>query len=148
MKLPNRPVILTLPAEAEYLDLVRFTLYGIATRLGFSYEETEDMKVAVSEACNNAVIHAYEPGNSGLIEIRFEPSVEQLRIIVKDEGHSFDVNKLKSSSSMHDRTLDDTQVGGLGLYLMQALMDEVEVKVNGGTEVKLIKKLIKSEEMV
>lgn len=148
MKLPNRPVTLTLPAEAEYLDLVRFTLYGIATRLGFSYEETEDMKVAVSEACNNAVIHAYEPGNSGLIEIKFVPSAEELRILVKDEGHSFDINKLKSSTSMHDRTLNDTQVGGLGLYLMQALMDEVEVKVNGGTEVTLIKKLIKSEEMV
>jgi serine/threonine-protein kinase RsbW len=83
-----------------------------------------------------------------LIEIRFEPSVEELRIIVKDEGHSFDLKKLKSSSSMHDRTLNDTQVGGLGLYLMQALMDEVEVKVNGGTEVTLTKKLIKSEEMV
>jgi serine/threonine-protein kinase RsbW len=148
MRLPNRPVSLTLPAEAEYLDLVRFTLYGIATRLGFSYEETEDMKVAVSEACNNAVIHAYEPGNSGLIEIRFEPSPDELRIIVKDEGLSFDIDKLISSTSMHDRSLSDTQVGGLGLYLMQALMDEVEVKVNGGTEVTLIKKLIKSEEMV
>jgi serine/threonine-protein kinase RsbW len=148
MKLPNRPVCLTMPAEAEYLDLVRFTLYGIATRLGFSYEETEDMKVAVSEACNNAVIHAYEPGNSGLIEIRFEPSAEGLCIVVKDEGQSFDVHKLQSSTSMHDRTLTDTQVGGLGLYLMQALMDEVEVKSDGGTEVTLIKKLIKSEEMV
>ncbi|MBP1988971.1 anti-sigma B factor RsbW [Paenibacillus eucommiae] len=148
MKLPNRPVSMTLPAEAEYLDLVRFTLYGIATRLGFSYEETEDMKVAVSEACNNVVIHAYEPGSSGLIAIRFEPSAEGLRIFVKDEGTSFDTGKLQASTSMHDKTLDDTQVGGLGLYLMQALMDEVEVKSNCGTEVILTKMLIKSEEMV
>jgi serine/threonine-protein kinase RsbW len=148
MKLPNRPVTLSLPAEAEYLDLVRFTLYGIATRMGFSYEETEDMKVAVSEACNNAVIHAYEPGNSGFIVIRFEPSEEGLKIVVKDEGNSFDIEKLKTTTSLHDRTLNDTQVGGLGLYLMQALMDEVEVRTNGGTEVVLTKTLYKSEEMV
>jgi serine/threonine-protein kinase RsbW len=148
MKLPNRPVTLTLPAAAEYLDLVRFTLYGIATRMGFTYEETEDMKVAVSEACNNAVIHAYEPGNSGFIELRFEPSDTGLSIIIKDEGHCFDIEKLKTTTSLHDRTLNETQVGGLGLYLMQALMDEVEVRANGGTEVVLTKTLCKSEEMV
>jgi serine/threonine-protein kinase RsbW len=148
MNLPNRPVTLSLPADAEYLDLVRFTLYGIATRMGFSYEETEDMKVAVSEACNNAVIHAYEPGNSGFIEIRFEPSENGLTIAIKDEGNSFDIESLKTTTSLHDRTLNDTQVGGLGLYLMQALMDEVEVRTNGGTEVVLTKTLSKSEEMV
>lgn len=65
MILLNRTVTLTLPAEAEYIDLVRLTLYGISSRMGFSYEEIEDMKVAVSEACNNVVVHAYEPGQGG-----------------------------------------------------------------------------------
>ncbi|MNI28505.1 Serine-protein kinase RsbW [compost metagenome] len=145
----SRPISMELPADADYIDVVRFTLYGIATRLGFSYEEIEDMKVAVSEACNNAVIHAYEPDRPGVIELRFEPLPGGLRIIVKDQGSSFDSSrKLEESSSLHDRELSETNIGGLGLYLMQALMDEVEVRNNGGTEVILTKTRSKSEEMV
>lgn len=145
----SRPISMEMPADAEYIDIVRFTLYGIATKLGFSFEEIEDMKVAVSEACNNAVIHAYEPDRQGIIELRFEPFPEGLRIIVKDQGNSFDgVSKLEESTSLHDQELSETNIGGLGLYLMQALMDEVEVKNNGGTEVVLTKTRSKSEEMV
>lgn len=53
-------VILQLPASAEYVDIVRLNLYGIAcSKMGFTYEDIEDMKVAVSEACNNSVLYAY-----------------------------------------------------------------------------------------
>jgi serine/threonine-protein kinase RsbW len=145
----SRPICMSLPAEAEYIDVVRFTLYGIATRLGFSFEEIEDLKVAVSEACNNAVIHAYGPDSAGCIDIRFEPLPSGLRIIVKDQGSSFDSRqKLEQSSSLHNRELRETNIGGLGLYLMQALMDEVEVKSSNGTEVILTKSRSKSEELV
>lgn len=52
-------VTLTVPALPEYVDLVRLTLYGVASKMKFTFEDIEDMKVAVSEACNNAVLHAY-----------------------------------------------------------------------------------------
>ncbi|MDB4867327.1 MAG: rsbW, partial [Cohnella sp.] len=51
----DRQVTLTVPAQAEYVDLIRLTLYGIASKMKYSFEEIEDMKVAVSEAVNNAV---------------------------------------------------------------------------------------------
>ena len=72
MNSETHAVCLTVPAEPEYIDLVRLTLYGISSKLGFSYEEIEDMKVAVAEACNNAVVHAYEPGRPGKMNVRFE----------------------------------------------------------------------------
>ncbi|MEK8130923.1 anti-sigma B factor RsbW [Paenibacillus filicis] len=149
MNVESRVVCLSVPAEPEYIDLVRLTLYGISSKLGFSYEEIEDMKVAVAEACNNAVVHAYEPGSPGTMEVRFEQLEDGLRITVKDEGPSFDYEaKAESAESLHDKTLNEINVGGLGIYLMQALMDDVEVRTGIGTEVTLTKRVIRSEEMV
>ncbi|PZE20243.1 anti-sigma B factor RsbW [Paenibacillus xerothermodurans] len=145
----NRAVSMTLPAEAEFIDVVRLTLYGICTKAGFSYEEIEDMKVAVAEACNNVVVHAYEPGHGGTMEVRFEMLENGLRICVRDEGSSFNyAEKAQQAESLHDKSLEEAQIGGLGIYLMQALMDDVEVVSGRGTEVKLTKWLSKSEEMV
>ncbi|TNJ65804.1 anti-sigma B factor RsbW [Paenibacillus hemerocallicola] len=146
MKPVEPTVTLRVPALAEYVDLVRLTLYGIASKLGFLYEEIEDMKVAVSEACNNAVLHAYE--HAGMMEIRFLIMDGALSISVKDEGRSFDpAPETQTSPSLHGKTLDEIEAGGLGLYLMQALMDEVEVLSGVGTEVVLTKRLARSEEM-
>ncbi|MDT3427594.1 serine/threonine-protein kinase RsbW [Paenibacillus forsythiae] len=143
-------VIIQLPASAEYVDIVRLNLYGIASKMGFSYEDIEDMKVAVSEACNNSVLYAYEQ-EDGLVDVIFEVGADALSITVKDEGESFD--KVKASGermTLHDKELSDVQVGGLGFYLMQALMDEVNVisESGKGTVVTLTKKLHLSEERV
>jgi serine/threonine-protein kinase RsbW len=141
----ERVVTLSIPALPEYVDLVRLTLYGIATKLKFTFEEIEDMKVAVSEACNNAVLHAY--GDlSGNIEVTFQTLGEELVITVKDFGKSFVVDESKEAPVMHGKEIDEIQSGGLGLYLMQALMDRVEVKQDGGTAVTLSKKRLASEE--
>lgn len=146
MKPVESTVTLRVPAMAEYVDLVRLTLYGIASKLGFLYEEIEDMKVAVSEACNNAILHAYT--TEGMMEIRFMIQKNALAIAVRDEGRSFDpAADQEVSPAMHGKTLDEIEAGGLGLYLMQALMDEVEVQSGSGTEVVLTKRLGRSEEM-
>lgn len=143
-------VMLQLPASAEYVDIVRLNLYGIASKMGFSYEDIEDMKVAVSEACNNSVLYAYDQ-EDGLVDVIFEVSADALSITVKDEGESFDKADASGERiTLHDKELNDVQVGGLGFYLMQALMDEVNVvsEYGKGTVVTLTKKLNLSEERV
>jgi serine/threonine-protein kinase RsbW len=150
MKPVEPTVVLRVPAEAEYVDLARLTLYGVASKMGFSYEDIEDMKVAVSEACNNAVLHAYGAA-PGVMEIGFGVCPDGLRITVKDDGVSFDsaAENGVSSAPLAGKSIDEIEAGGLGLYLMQALMDEVEVmtRPGAGTEVVLTKRLAKSEEM-
>jgi serine/threonine-protein kinase RsbW len=141
----DRNVSLKVPALPEYVDLVRLTLYGIASKMNFTFEEIEDMKVAVSEACNNSVLHAYGE-DDGKIEVQFASSNDELTITVRDFGRSFTIAESKESASMHGKTIDEIQSGGLGLYLMQALMDRVEVQHEGGTSVTLTKKRMKSEE--
>lgn len=138
-----RKVALTIPAQADFVELVRLTLYGIANKIGFSYEEIEDMKVAISEACNNAVLYAYGE-DDGQVDLVFEIGEKELHIIVRDHGTSFDVNKERAGKeSLHYKQLEDVQAGGLGFYLMQALMDDVEViSLEGrGTEVRMRKRV-------
>jgi serine/threonine-protein kinase RsbW len=131
-------VTMKVPALAEYIDLVRLTLYGIASKMKFSFEDIEDMKVAVSEACNNAVLHAYG-GEDGSIEVQFVSSGDELSITVRDYGRSF-TDETNQSPSLHGKSIEEIQSGGLGLFLMQALMDRVEVQHESGTAVILTKK--------
>lgn len=150
MNADAQKVTLNLPASAEYVDIVRLNLYGIASKMGFSYEEIEDMKVAVSEACNNSVLYAYGQ-ESGMVEVVFDVSGESLSITVRDEGESFDSDgNADSRGTLHDKELSEVQIGGLGFYLMEALMDEVSVtnQTGKGTQVILTKRLARSEEPV
>jgi serine/threonine-protein kinase RsbW len=144
-KTQDKQVTLSVPAQAEYVDLIRLTLYGIASKMKYSFEEIEDMKVAVSEAVNNAVLHAYA-GEDGIIEVTFAVSEEELTITVRDHGVSFTAAGNPAAASLHGKSIDEIQSGGLGLYLMQALMDTVEVKHDIGTAVVLTKKRDRTQE--
>ncbi|OMF23447.1 anti-sigma B factor RsbW [Paenibacillus sp. FSL H8-0548] len=143
----NSFIRLTIPARTEYIDLVRLTLFGIATKAGFSYEEIEDMKVAVTEACTNVVLHAYSNVQNGEVDITYEIEEEGISIRIKDEGSSFKYEPASKSSSLHDKELNEITAGGLGIFMMHALMDKVEVLSGRGTEVILTKLFGRKEEM-
>lgn len=146
----KKPLIsLTIPAQAEYIDIVRLALYGVANQAGFSFEEIEDMKVAVSEACNNAVLHAYDNHQIGTIDITFKYERDFLCIHIKDSGDNFQIDQYKPKlESLHNKLLDDIVPGGLGMLMMHALMDSVELNTESGTEVILTKRTtIRNEEM-
>ncbi|WP_419874738.1 anti-sigma B factor RsbW [Candidatus Pristimantibacillus sp. PTI5] len=144
----NSFIHLTIPARAEFIDIVRLTLFGIANKAGFSYEEIEDMKVAVTEACTNVVLHAYGNSRPGEIEISFELEGNGITIRIKDEGTSFKYEPAGNKSvTLHDKELSEVTSGGLGLFMMHALMDKVEIFSGRGTEVILTKLLGRKEEM-
>lgn len=131
---------LKIPAHADHIDIVRLCLSGISSNSGFSYEDIEDMKIAVAEACNNAVLYGYLDGSEGFIDIWFDIDETSITIKVKDSGLSFDytVAADKASPYMNER-VSNLRVGGLGIYLMQALMDEVTISTEMGTEVVMTK---------
>ncbi len=134
------PIRLQIPAHADYIDLVRLCLYGVASKMGFAYEDIEDMKVAASEACNNAVLHGNPNNSTGVIDISFNLAATNLSIVVKDQGPSFDyADVLEKAESLHNKQLSHLRGGGLGIFLMQALMDKVEVDNSNGTELTLTK---------
>ena len=125
-----RAVVIAIPASSEYVRVVRLAVAGVATRMRFSYEQIEDIKLAVSEACNNAILHA-EPLDGQLatqVIVRILPGEERLEITVFDQGHvpapGLEIPSGASAAGAW-RDLDDLPEGGMGLMLIQALMDEV-----------------------
>jgi len=136
-----KEIRLQIPALADYIDIVRVCLFGIASKLSFSYEEIEDMKVAVSEACTNAVLHGSRTSQLNNIDICFEIRERSLTIKVSNKGTSFEhVDALENASPLPETDISELPVGGLGIYLMQALMDEVTVEtIDNITQVTLVK---------
>ncbi|MCR8659692.1 anti-sigma B factor RsbW [Paenibacillus endoradicis] len=136
-----KEIRLQIPALADYIDIVRVCLFGIASKLSFSYEDIEDMKVAVSEACNNAVLHGSRTSQHHNIDICFESREHSLTIKISNKGHSFKhEDALENASPLPATDISELPVGGLGIYLMQALMDEVTVETTDNiTQVTLVK---------
>lgn len=143
------PIKLRIPAEAEYLDIVRAALYAIAAKCGFPYEDIEDMKVAITEACSNAILHAYKGNDDrGEVDVEFLTAPDGLCITVRDYGGSHFVSSPSvPAAGLHGTPISEAPVGGLGLFMMKALMDDVKVKVDNGTEVVLTKRMSRNEEM-
>lgn len=138
-----KDIHLQIPSSADYIDIVRACLYSVASKLGFSYEDIEDMKVAVSEACNNAVLHGSQAFQNNKIDISFESSDSDLIITIQNDGPSFaHTDTLNNAAPLQVADIRDLPVGGLGIFLMQALMDNVTVETNDHkTEVTLIKSI-------
>ena len=132
-----------IPAKPEYVGVIRLTLSGIASRMGFTYEEIEDIKIAVSEACTNAVHHAYPKDEVGEVIVGFGIYEDKLETMVSDSGKSFNFTQKKNELGPYteDSTVEQLAEGGLGLYLIETLMDEVSVANHSGVTVFMVKYL-------
>jgi len=120
METMHTDVTLTLPARPENVSVIRHVLGAFAEALRFPDELVEDLRLAVTEACTNVVRHAYPAGRPGAVEISIVPQDELVTVVVADHGRGI------GSSS-------DTTGPGLGLPLIAAIADEVELQpVPGG----------------
>src|SRR5699024_3158432 len=117
-----------IPAKAEYVGVIRLSISGIANRMGFDYEDIEDLKVAISEAVTNAVTHAYHKDGCGEITVGFGVCDDRLEMMVADHGGSFSMKDIKGGIGPYKRTesAENLREGGFGLFIIDALMDHVE----------------------
>jgi serine/threonine-protein kinase RsbW len=114
-------VRLTIPARAEYITLCRLALTGIARVRELSDEVLADLKLALTEAASNSVRHAYSANDEpGVVEISYEVHPDRLVIEVTDQGAGFDPAEPKGAA-------EDLSEGGLGIAIIRAIADEVEI---------------------
>jgi serine/threonine-protein kinase RsbW len=118
-------VRLTIPARAEYITLCRLALTGIARVRDLSEEVLGDLKLALTEAASNSVRHAYADHGVGVVEICYELLPDKLVIEVTDDGGGFDPTESEGS-------LDELSEGGLGIAIIRAIADEVEIGTQPG----------------
>lgn len=136
--LAGNKVFLKIPSKPEYVGIVRLAISGIANRLRFSYEDTEDLKLAVAEACNSAIHHAKYIDD---IIVDCEVENDKVIITVKDSGRGTDKYKEKVLPEGFE---NDER---MGFFLIEALMDSVEHRIepHGGLFLRMVKKITKGE---
>ncbi len=123
------PIVhLDLPARPEGVGVVRQALVGVADGLAIDGGILSDAKMAVTEACTNAVVHAYED-DLGRLDVEMYADQEQFTVVVRDRGVGIAPRPARSSSTAL----------GLGLPLIAALSDSFEVRggPGQGTEVRM-----------
>lgn len=136
-----------LPAKVEYIGVIRLIVSGIANRMGFDFEDIEDIKVAISEAVTNATKHAYSESDNGEVTLGFGIYEDRLEILVADYGGSFSLSDIKKQTGpyRHTETIENLREGGFGLFLIDALMDKVEIMSKRGVVVLMTKELPTNE---
>lgn len=139
--MPEQSVHLTFPAKADYLLLARLALAGLARGLQIDDEVLADLKLALTEACGNAVRHAYSAGE-GSVRVAFLFDDGRLEMIVEDQGAG-----VETSLSLDDESPfgDDVPIeGGMGMAIIRAIVDELDVRAGDddrGTVVHMTKYL-------
>jgi serine/threonine-protein kinase RsbW len=123
-------IMLTLPNTPEYVSVARLTLSGIANRMGFDVEAIEDLKVAIAEACTNALKHGC--GEDCDYTIEFSVFNNRLDIEIIDKGEGFDYKNLVEPD------LTKPREGGLGIFIIKSLMDDVEINNYKGRGTRIL----------
>ncbi len=124
-------VELRIPAKAEFVSIARLAISAVASRLQFSIEEIEDVKLAVSEALVNAI-----PRGGERADVICESLPDGLRIRVRNFGGPVQPETLDVSR------VDESAAGSLGVFLIRALMDEVSYESHeNGTDLVMFKRL-------
>ena len=127
---------LSLLSKSKNVGLARLTVATFASELEFTLNEIEEIKVAVSEAVTNSIIHGY-PDKEDKIDIKMEIEDKKIKIVVTDYGVGIpDIDAvLQPSYSTKEQHM------GLGLAFIDSFMDDfnLESEVNGGTVVTMLK---------
>ena len=110
-------------AKFEFLDEIREFVGEIARSGGFGEKDVYNIQLATDEAASNIIEHAYEGKKDGVLDMSCGMEADTIRIILIDYGYSFDPSTIPMPDLKAD--LSARKIGGLGIYLMRKLMDEV-----------------------
>jgi serine/threonine-protein kinase RsbW len=120
---PSPDLELTLPARAENVAVVRHAMGGLGDVLDVDDQVLSDIKLAVTEACTNVVVHAY-PGGDGPMGLRASVHGDRIAIVIHDHGRGI-VPRADSPGL------------GLGLPLIATLAESLELGTGAAEETEV-----------
>jgi len=121
-------VELRIPARAEWVAVARLAAAAVGSRMRFSVDEIDDLKLAIAEACTSCMQRSEAIEN---IDIRWDVNPNELRVTVSGDGRAPKLESVKAQN-------DETKVGGLGVFLIRALMDHVEYELHPSRGARLV----------
>ena len=128
-------VEVTIPKRPEFVSVARLTSVAVAGRQGFAFDEIEDLKIAVSEACSELIRVASDPGAPLHIRFVLRPNALEVTVETQETGPVFNTD-----STGDDAAMDE---GQLGMFLLRCLVDKVEVlqdRSPGTATLRLVKR--------
>lgn len=111
---------LSIPANISF---ARATVAAFASQLEFTLSDLEDVKVAVSEAVSNSIVHGYQNAPDRFIKIHASLAADTLQLIIEDEGRGIeDIDR-----ALQPAFTTDPERLGLGFVFMQSFMENLQV---------------------
>ena len=139
----NKAGELRVKSKTENLSEIRDFVSTNASAAGIASASIDNIILAVDEACTNIIKHAYKLSPQGEIIIKIDYDEEKFTITIIDYGKSFEPNRVPFPDLR--KYYREHKVGGLGMYLMKSLMDDVEyITVPGKYNQVLLSKKIRS----
>lgn len=127
---------LLVKSTTDNLAAIRDFIKSAANQSGFSEDSTGKIILAVDEACTNIIKHAYKYSPEGNILIKVKFNDPKFSISITDDGSHFDPNKVPEPDLRE--YYKQKRVGGLGMFLIKKLMDEVNYSTLSGNKNQVI----------
>ena len=127
---------LLVKSTTDNLAAIRDFVKSAANQSGFSEDSTGKIILAVDEACTNIIKHAYKYSPEGNILIKVKFNDPKFSISITDDGSHFDPNKVPEPDLRE--YYKQKRVGGLGMFLIKKLMDEVNYSTLSGNKNQVI----------
>jgi len=133
---PEAPWTLTIPSDLQLLTLARSFVEGVCRVAGFDERATRAIVMATDEATNNVIRHAHSGHPEATLQIQCHFVPEGVEVPLLDEGAPFDLNAVPHLDPA------ELRVGGRGVFLMRALMDELSCQPRGerGNTLRMVKR--------
>jgi serine phosphatase RsbU (regulator of sigma subunit)/anti-sigma regulatory factor (Ser/Thr protein kinase) len=132
---------INLPADSKNLIKVRDFVVKYGKKMGMSPKQTSEVKLAVDEAVSNIIRHAYV-GKKGAFQIEMKKLEDAVELKIKDQGVEFDWNSVLEPDLY--KYVETRRKGGLGIWLIKKLIDEVEYNRIDASNVLMMKVYIES----
>jgi serine/threonine-protein kinase RsbW len=113
-----------LPTRLGYEKVAMSTAASVAKLMGFPDERIEDLKTAVAEACINAIEHGNRLNEGLSVGVVLKAGADELEVKVIDDGTG--IKKRPAAPDIDRKMHGEEDPRGMGMFLIQALVDEVE----------------------
>jgi serine/threonine-protein kinase RsbW len=135
MSSPAPPITLSVPSELRMLSVTRAFIEAVCQANNLDKATTHAIVLATSEAASNVIRHAHQNRPEAVLEIQCVLSPDAIEIRMLDEGEPFDV------AAVPHLDPSEIRVGGRGVFLMRALMDELscQPRAERGNTLRMVK---------
>lgn len=128
-------------SKTENLEIIRNFVYENSTKFGFNSYKAEELVLAVDEACTNLIKHAYKYNDENTIIVELKSDSNNFIVNIIDYSPSFDPRNVSNPDLVKYR--EECKKGGLGIFIMKSLVDNIDYQVSGNGSITNILTLTK-----